>query len=95
MGVYVLAKFKVSSIILTSFRKGCSFTHPPPQNEPLKSPPRLGINLKVNQEIARIKLLLCAKKYAVQHQTHFEEIHCYIFKGIKSNHPFRSILRLA
>ena len=34
----LLTKFKVSSIILTRFRQG---KYPPPQNEPLKSPPRL------------------------------------------------------
>ena len=45
MGVYLRAKSEVSSIILTSFRLGggCNFTPPPypPQNEPLRSPPRL------------------------------------------------------
>ena len=53
MGVYLHAKFEVSSIILTSFRQGgvgggVIFAPPPPpplpQNEPLKSPPRLGLN---------------------------------------------------
>ena len=50
MGGYLCAKFEVSSVILTSFRQGGSgggrggnFTSPPPQNEPLKSPPRLGL----------------------------------------------------
>ena len=48
MGVYLRDKFDVSSIILTSFRqgRGDSFIprpHPT-QNEPLKSPPRLGLN---------------------------------------------------
>ena len=48
MGVYLRAKFEVSSIILTSFRQGVgvNFTPPPltsPQSEPLKSPPRLGL----------------------------------------------------
>ena len=42
--VYLRAKFEVSSIILTSFRQGGNFTPPPPQNESLKSPPRLGLN---------------------------------------------------
>ena len=41
--VYLCAKFEVSSIILTSFRQGGNFTPLPPQNEPLKSPPRLGL----------------------------------------------------
>ena len=47
MAVYLRAKFEVSSIILTGSRQGGSnFTSapPPPQNEPLKSPPRLGLN---------------------------------------------------
>ena len=42
MGVYIRAKFEVSSMILTSFRQGVILS-PPPQNEPLKSPPRLGL----------------------------------------------------
>ena len=56
MGVYLRAKFEVSSIILTSFRHEGEVvvlhppptppTPPPPQNEPLKSPPRLGLNVK-------------------------------------------------
>ena len=44
MGVYLRAKFQVYCIFRTSFRKGVI---PPPlsptQDEPLKSPPRLGI----------------------------------------------------
>ena len=41
MDVYLRAKFEVSSIILTSFRPP---PHPPsPQNEPLKTLPRLGL----------------------------------------------------
>ena len=47
MGVYLRAKFEVSSIILTSFRQGGGDNFmpplPPPQNEPLKGPPRLGL----------------------------------------------------
>ena len=42
MGVYLRTKFQVSSIILMSFRQGVILPLPPPQNEPLKSPPRLG-----------------------------------------------------
>ena len=41
MVVYLSAKFKVSSIILTGFRQGGN--SPPPQNEPLKGPPGLGL----------------------------------------------------
>ena len=54
MGVYVRIKSQVSSTILTSFRQGgWYFTPPPPhthththapQNELLKSPPKLGLN---------------------------------------------------
>ena len=43
MGVYLCAKFEVSSIILTGFRQGLIPLPPPPQNEPLKSPLRLGL----------------------------------------------------
>ena len=45
MSVYLHAKFEVSSIILKSFRLG-SFTHPPPQNEPLKNN-NLILNLQI------------------------------------------------
>ena len=48
MCVYLRATFHVSSIILTSFRQdegGPILTPPPsPQNESLKSPPRLGLS---------------------------------------------------
>ena len=47
MGVYLRAKFEVSSMVLTSSRQGEGVIlphHPtPPQNEPLKSPLRLGL----------------------------------------------------
>ena len=46
MGVYLCAKFEVSSTIL-SFRQGDNFI-PPPQNEPFKSPPRLGLRCLLN-----------------------------------------------
>ena len=39
--VYLRNKFQVSNIILTSLDRAGS---PPPQNKPLKSPPRLGLN---------------------------------------------------
>ena len=44
--VYVRPKFQVFRINLTSFRQGSNFTPsaPLPPNEPLKSPPRLGLN---------------------------------------------------
>ena len=43
MGVYLRAKFEVSSIILTSFRQGEVLPPSQPQNKPPKSPPRLGL----------------------------------------------------
>ena len=46
MGAYLRAKFEVSSIILTSFRLGRGPGSSPPQNETLKSPPRLGLSGK-------------------------------------------------
>ena len=52
MGVYLRAKFEVSSLILTSLRGGAgvgggNFTPPPPtpQKESLKSPPRLELKV--------------------------------------------------
>ena len=46
MSGYLCAKSEVSSIILTSFRQGdlggVILPPPPPQNKPLKCPPRLG-----------------------------------------------------
>ena len=47
MGLYLHAKFEVSSIILTGFRQRGgegNLTPPLPENEPLKSPTRLGLN---------------------------------------------------
>ena len=52
MNVYLRATFQVSSVTLTSFRHGGGgvILTPPPlpptQNEPLKSPPRLGLKGK-------------------------------------------------
>ena len=49
MCVYLRTKFQVSSTILTSFRLGGGggvILPPSPQNEPLKSPPRLELNEK-------------------------------------------------
>ena len=42
MCVSLRTKFQASTIILISFRHG-GVILPPPQNEPLKSPPRLGL----------------------------------------------------
>ena len=48
MCVYVRTKFQVSSIILTSFRREVILpTPPPPENEPLKAPPRLKLTQKL------------------------------------------------
>ena len=44
MHVYLRAKFEVSSVVLTYFRRGT------PQNEPLKSPRRLGLTLSLQLE---------------------------------------------
>ena len=62
MSVYLCANFEVSSIILTGLRQGDNFTPPPspPQNEHLKSPPRLGfieynkINLSLENMTGRL-----------------------------------------
>ena len=48
MDVYLRVKFEVSNIIVTGFRHwggGGNLILPPPlpQNEPLKSPPKLGL----------------------------------------------------
>ena len=49
MSVYLCVKFEVSSIIPTGFRWG-NFTTPPPppQNEPLKSPTKLGLTQQIH-----------------------------------------------
>ena len=44
MGVHLRTKFEVSSIILTGSRQGVILAPLPPQNEPLKSSPSLGLN---------------------------------------------------
>ena len=45
MCVYLRTKFPVSMIILTRFRQGGVILTPQPQNELLKSPPRLALSL--------------------------------------------------
>ena len=45
MGVYLRGKYEVSGIILTGFRQGVILTPPPPQNEPPKTPTRVGLNI--------------------------------------------------
>ena len=56
MGVYIRTKFEVSSMILTSFRQGVILS-PSPQNEPLKSPPRLGLKDNFPYDVASEKML--------------------------------------
>ena len=46
MYMYLHTKFQVSNLILTSLRQGVEILSPLPQNEPLKSPPRLGLTAK-------------------------------------------------
>ena len=60
MGVYLRAKFEVSSIILTSFRQGSNFTRPlpQPQTESLKSPSRLGLILKNILNLKNLEMCL-------------------------------------
>ena len=60
MSVYLPANFQVSSITLTSFRQAEANSPPPfprdthtPQNKPLKSRPRLGLNEKMSKAIAK------------------------------------------
>ena len=62
MSVYLRAKFEVSSIILTSFRHG-GIVPPPPQNEPLKSPPRLGLKSRKLNILFNILSLKCDQFY--------------------------------
>ena len=64
MFVYLRTKFQVSKIILTSFRQGGGVIlppppQPPPQNEPLKSPPRLGLN---NNKVSEAAVHRCSSK---------------------------------
>ena len=78
MCLYLRAKFEVSSIILTSFRLGAIYTPPPPlpprpltppQNETLKSPPRLGLkSISLTNEIASFRFsrkIFCKRKLTV------------------------------
>ena len=62
MDAYLRAKFEIFSIILTSFRERGEVILPPgptsPQNEPLKSPPRLGLME------ARVSCLSIQQKYS-------------------------------
>ena len=44
MSVYLRTQFEVSNVIVTSFRKRVILPQPP--NQPLKSPPRLGLPRK-------------------------------------------------
>ena len=70
--MYLRTKFQVSSIILTSFRKGVILPPPPPlQNRPIKSPPRLGLNdenkiTEVTSPGPSIKLVQKSQKRKIQ-----------------------------
>ena len=59
MRVYLHTKFQVPGMFLTSFRHGGKFNLFSPQNEPLKSPPRLGLkflNLSIKiDELTKIE----------------------------------------
>ena len=50
MSVYLRAKFKVSSATLMNSGQGGGGFTPSPQNEPLKSPPKLGIMCHYNRK---------------------------------------------
>ena len=68
MGVYLRAKFEISSIILTSFRLGRGggdFTSPT-QNETLKSPPRLGLSGKTILGLKYLGQILLSFKVKVK-----------------------------
>ena len=56
MCVYLRTKFQVSSIILTSFKQVILPPPTPPQNEALKSPPRLGL-MRLHSLIHGIKII--------------------------------------
>ena len=57
MGVYLRVKFERSNIILTGSRQRVILP-PTPQNEPLKSPPRLGLILILLSILSTYILLL-------------------------------------
>ena len=54
MSAYLRAKFEVSSIIIKGFRQGGFYPSPLP-NEPLKSPPRLGLIMAQQNSIWKCK----------------------------------------
>ena len=66
--MYLRAKFEVSSIILTGFRRGGVNSPPPPQNEPLKSQPRLGLKLVIISEYQNIGIFLQKVTYQIGHK---------------------------
>ena len=59
MWVYLRTNFQVCSILLKSFRQAAEviLSPPPhthtPQNEPIKSPPRLGLKVSLNKTEAK------------------------------------------
>ena len=60
MGVYLRAKFDVSSMILTSFRQGGSFTPPPPPTS--KGTPENPAQIRIKKESSFKKYRLAQKK---------------------------------
>ena len=61
MCVYLRTKFQASNIILTSFRQGTILPLPLPQNETLKSPPRLGLQFTKWKQLIYIFFALSKK----------------------------------
>ena len=61
MGVYLRAKFDVSSIILTSFRQGGNFSPPPSKRTPKKATQiRVNANLQnLFRDVVYYKILRC------------------------------------
>ena len=65
--VYLRAKFQVSSIFLASFRQGVNLPPtPPPQNEPVKSPPN---GLSINAEIHSYALYCWSSSFNLNFST--------------------------
>ena len=76
MDVYFRTKSQVSSIILMSFRQGVILptSSPPPQKEPLKSSPILGLKCKF------LRLLSARLKICQIHHVNFEATSQILFK---------------
>ena len=57
--MHLHTKFQVSSIILTGFRRGDLILLPPPNNKPLKSPPRIDLNAQFMKYVAIYEIFIC------------------------------------